>query len=222
MCGRFVFFDVDKLSERFNLKSNIKLNLKPSYNITPTSDFPVIIMKDSATLEMMKWGLIPNWAKELNVQNQMINARAETLTVKPSFKNLIKSKRCLIPSNGFYEWKKEDNKKIPFFISFKNMELFSFAGLYDIWKDPLNNREYKSFTIITTKANSLISGIHDRMPVILKLEDEKIWLDNNIDDIKTLTNLLKPFDSDKMLMYRVSNKVNNPKNDFKELLDPIN
>lgn len=222
MCGRFVFFDVDKLSERFNLKSNIKLNLKPSYNITPTSDFSVIIMKDSATLEMMKWGLIPNWAKELNVQNKMINARAETLTVKPSFKNLIKSKRCLIPSNGFYEWKKEDNKKIPFFISFKNMELFSFAGLYDIWKDPLNNREYKSFTIITTKANSLISDIHDRMPVILKQEDEKIWLDNNINDIKTLTNLLKPFDSDKMLMYRVSNKVNNPKNDFKELLGPIN
>lgn len=222
MCGRFVFFDVDKLSERFNLKSDIKLNLKPSYNIAPTSDFPVIIMKDSVTLEMMKWGLIPNWAKELNVQNQMINARAETISEKPSFKNLIKSKRCLIPSNGFYEWKKEDNKKIPFFISFKNMELFSFAGLYDIWKDPLNNREYKSFTIITTKANSLISDIHDRMPVILKQEDEKIWLDNNIDDIKTLTNLLKPFDSDKMLMYRVSNKVNNPKNDFKELLDPIN
>lgn len=222
MCGRFVFFDVDKLSERFNLQNDITLNLKSSYNIAPTSDFPVVIMKDTITLEIMKWGLIPYWAKELNIQNQMINARAETLTEKPSFKNLIKSKRCLIPSNGFYEWKKEDNKKIPFFISLKNMELFSFAGLYDIWKDPLNNREYKSFTIITTMSNSLISNIHDRMPVILKQEDEKIWLDKNIDDIKTLTNILKPFDSDKMQMYRVSNKVNNPKNDSKELLDPIN
>jgi putative SOS response-associated peptidase YedK len=221
MCGRFVFFDVDKVNKRFDLNIDIKLNLNPSYNIFPNKEFPVIYRKSTNTIELMKWGLVPFWAKEFNVKNQMINARSETLLEKPSFRNLIKNKRCMIPSNGFYEWKKISDKKIPYFISLKDHELFSFAGLYDIWVDS-SGKEYKTFTIITTESNSLMSEIHNRMPVILKQEYEEIWLDENILKIEMLLDIFKPYNSSNMDVYQISNFVNNPTNDYKELINPLN
>lgn len=124
---------------------------------------------------MMKWGLVPFWAKDLKIGNRMINARAETLDRKPSFRHFLKSKRCLVPSSGFYEWKRVGKSKVPHYIKLKKREIFSFAGLYDIWRDGEGN-EHKTFTIITTEPNGTLKPIHDRMPVILRQECEEAWL----------------------------------------------
>lgn len=151
----------------------------------------------------------------------MINARAETLTQKPSFKHLLKSKRCLVPSSGFYEWKRIDKRKIPYYIGIKNSKIFSFAGLYDNWKDSVGN-ELKTFTIITTNSNNTLKPIHNRMPVILEREFEEDWLDVKTHDFDSLKQMLKPYPDDKMIAYAVSTEVNNPSNDNPELIRKVN
>lgn len=216
MCGRFVCFDVDEISKKYG----VKVDMTPLYNVSPGQKFPVIFKKDTIKAEFMVWGLIPHWMKEITGRTKMINARAETISEKPYFKSSLKSRRCLIPANGFYEWKKTEDRKIPYFISLKGKTLFSFAGLYDIWID-YKGEEFKTFTIITGEANSLISDIHNRMPVILPDNDERLWLDNSITDTDKLTDILKPFPSQDMDAYIVSNLVNNVRNDFKDLINPL-
>jgi len=220
MCGRFVFFDVNNLNNRFKISNEKILDIKPSYNIAPSKEFPVIYKKDKVLIEYMKWGLIPSRIKEIEIKKIIINARAETLSVKPTFKSLLKQKRCLIPSNGFYEWKLEDGKKIPYFISLKNNSVFTFAGLYDIRMDSFGV-ENKTFTIITTKSNSLIETIHNRMPVILININEEKWLQEEINNIDTLIEMLRPYNSNEMKVERVSIGVNNPKNDYPDLVKSI-
>jgi putative SOS response-associated peptidase YedK len=139
----------------------------------------------------MKWGMIPFWAKERGVGNKMFNVRAESLTTKIGFKKSFQSKRCLVPSNGFYEWRTENSIKVPYLIEVKNRPLFAFAGIYDIWEEPVSGREVYSFAIITTSPNSAIKPIHDRMPVILTPDQEKIWLDLSTQSLK-LEPLLRP------------------------------
>jgi putative SOS response-associated peptidase YedK len=168
----------------------------------------------------MKWGLIPFWAKDPRIGNRLINARAETIAEKPSFKSALKANRCLVPASGFYEWKEIGGRKMPFLFQLKDISLFSFAGLYDVWKDEQKN-EIKTFTIITTNANSFMAPIHDRMPVILTPENENIWLDNAINDVPQLLPLLKPYPDETMEMYPVSPAVNNPKTDSPELIQPL-
>ena len=136
------------------------------YHAFSLPEIPAVCSGSPDVIQLLKWGLIPSWTKELDLKKIIINARSETLYDKPAFKSLIKKKRCLIPSNGFYEWKLEDRKKIPYYISLKNNSIFAFAGLYDSWIDGLGT-ENKTFTIITTKSNSLVETIHSRMPVIL-------------------------------------------------------
>ena len=166
MCGRYIFIPAEELFLRFAVKDKVKL--QTCYNVAPGQDMPVIINKNgNNTISVLKWGLIPSWARDSDkFKHGLINARVESLTEKPSFKNLLKANRCLVPANGFYEWKKEGKKKIPYFIHLPDNELFTFAGLYD----------GNTYTIITTAANEKVAGIHDRMPVILSKSIEQGWL----------------------------------------------
>ncbi len=225
MCGRFSLTDIDSIFSRFGviISKDINKKITPHYNIAPTQKIPVIYKDKNQEnrIEFMRWGLVPYWAKDPMIGYKMINARAETLTQKPSFKHLFKSKRCLVPSSGFYEWKRIDKRKVPYYIGIKNSKIFSFAGLYDNWKDSVGN-ELKTFTIITTNSNNTLKPIHNRMPVILEREFEEDWLDVKTHDFDSLKQMLKPYPDDKMIAYAVSTEVNNPSNDNPELIRKVN
>lgn len=223
MCGRFALTDIDAIFSRLRVIISEDIKITPHYNIAPSQNIPVIYKdkKQENRIEFMKWGLIPFWAKDPRIGYKMINARAETLTQKPSFKHILKTKRCLIPASGFYEWKKVDKQKVPYYIGIKNCKTFSFAGLFDHWKDGDGN-ELKTFTIITTNANNTIKPIHDRMPVILKQEYEGKWLDIKIQNSDLLAEMLKPYADDQMVAYPVSREVNNLGNDNPKLIRRIN
>lgn len=214
MCGRFTFTDFEGIEERFQIPQP---NLKPNYNVAPTQDVPVIV--NHGQLAMFRWGLIPFWAKDAAIGNKMINARAETIDEKPSFKHSLQRKRCLVVADGFYEWKKEGSTKRPHRITLKNKELFGFAGLWDTWKSP--SGDIVSCTIITTTPNELMEGIHDRMPVILSRDSERVWLDQSIVDGGYLKSLLVPYPAERMMAYEVSAFVNSVKNNGPECLEPV-
>jgi len=217
MCGRFAFYDISKFYSRFNIKERLK-DILPHYNIAPGSNFPVVTQGERGNrAQLMKWGLVPFWADDPKVGYRMINARAETLKSKPSFRKPLKSQRCLVPANGFYEWHKEDGK-MPYFIKRKDNELFAMAGIYDVWKDA-EGKELKTFTIITVDSNQLVSKIHDRMPAILKEKDEKIWLDHDL-EIEKVLKVVSSYKNKDMEMYRVSKKVNKTIHDKPGLVKP--
>ena len=226
MCGRITLTtDKDDIQSRWGfIDPNRVLDLiKPRYNIAPSQQSSVVTVKnDRRVLNMMRWGLVPFWAKEVSIGYKMINAKAETVSEKPSFRKPFKNKRCLVLADGFYEWKKPDKKnKIPFRFVLKNREPFAFAGLWDSWKDPNNGHELLTFTIITTSANELMSPIHDRMPVILHEKDESKWLDPEFKDADKLKSLLQPYPSNMMEAYEVSSIVNSPKNDTPNCIEPV-
>lgn len=156
-------------------------------------------------LRLMQWGLVPSWAKEDSLGNRMINARAETISQKPSFKKSFQLGRCLVLADGFYEWRKVmgSRTKIPMRFVLKSREPCAFAGLWDTWQQP-EDEELRSFTIITTEANELLRSVHDRMPVILPQEDEEMWLDSDLKDVDKLTPLLAPYPPDRLQGYDVS------------------
>jgi len=220
MCGRFALETVQEIYTRFNVENRLPY-LSPRYNIAPGQEVPVIVRKSPNQVVLMKWGLIPHWAKDPKIGYKMINARAETISIKPSFKSSLKNRRCLIPANGFYDWYKSSIQKVPYYVTLKEDSLFGLAGLYDIWKEK-DGKEIYSFTIITVPANELLMKIHNRMPVILKKEDEDIWLDKELNDEKKLNDLLKPYDFSKMKDYQVSDLVNKASVDNKELIKPLN
>lgn len=185
--------------------------LEENYHVNAFSHPLYPIVTDSDELQAFHWGLIPFWVKTeeqaKDMENMTINAKADTIFEKPSFRNPIISRRCIVPSTGFFEWHHDNTKKTPYFIQVKDEDIFSMAGIYDIWNNPVTGEAYHSFSIITTEANSLMSFVHNakkRMPVILSPEDEQKWLDSNLnkEDIK---GLLKPFDADKMNAYAINN-----------------
>jgi putative SOS response-associated peptidase YedK len=223
MCGRFALTDIDAIFSRLRIIISEDVKIQHHFNIAPSQNVPVIYKDRNREnrIEFMKWGLIPFWAKDPKIGYKMINARAETLTEKPSFKHILKTKRCLVPTSGFYEWKRFDKQKVPYYIGIKNCKTFSFAGLFDHWKDGDGN-ELKTFTIITTNANNTIKPIHDRMPVILKQEYEEKWLDIKIQNSDLLAEMLKPYPDDQMVAYPVSSEVNNPGNDNPRLIRRVN
>lgn len=221
MCGRYTqTADLETLQRRFELSSK-GVTLEPRYNLAPRQEAPIIVQENERVLRIMRWGLVPHWAKEDSIGYKLINARAETITQKPSFKEPLKTRRCLVLADGFYEWQKTEKKnvKIPMRFVLKNGEPFALAGLWDLWQKP-DGDKLLSFTIITTNANDLVGRIHDRMPVILRKEDEDIWLDTNSKGIDKLVSLLKPYPSDMMEGYEVSTLVNSPKNDTPECIQP--
>ncbi|MHB8075991.1 SOS response-associated peptidase [Desulfosporosinus fructosivorans] len=214
MCGRFTFVDIEDIRERFETEP---IELKPNYNVAPAQNVPVI---HNHQLSMLRWGLILFWAKDPSIGHKLINARAETVDEKPSFKHSLQRKRCLVVADGFYEWKKEGRAKRPYRIILKNKELFGFAGLWDTWKSPEGDI-VNSCTIITTTPNELMAGIHDRMPVILSRDSERAWLNQSIVDTGFLKSLLVPYPTDLMIAYEVSTFVNSVKNNGPECLVPV-
>jgi putative SOS response-associated peptidase YedK len=221
MCGRYTqTIDVETLQRRFGFDSG-GVTLEPRYNLAPGQEAPVVVEEGAKVLKPMRWGLVPYWAKEASIGYKMINARAETLAQKPSFKKSFREKRCLVLADGFYEWHKLKGKRtgIPMRFILKSREPFAFAGLWDAWKRPEGDI-LLSFTIITTEANELLRSVHDRMPVILRPRDEDKWLDPDLKNIDRLFPLLVPYPSDMMEGYEVSTLVNSPKNDVPECILP--
>jgi putative SOS response-associated peptidase YedK len=213
MCGRFsLTANEAELNLRFELAGG-DAPYVPRYNGAPTQMLAVITGENPHKLSYHRWGLIPPWAKDISIGNKMINARAETITEKASFRTPLFSKRCLVPADGFYEWQQNDGKQ-PFRIFVKNNPIFSMAGLWERWKSP-EGTLIESFNIITTEANSFMKPIHNRMPVILKQEDEKTWLGSN--NSSEILSLLKPYSSEEMDAYPVSKLVNSPRNNGPEV-----
>ncbi|HEX2915209.1 MAG TPA: SOS response-associated peptidase [Chloroflexia bacterium] len=222
MCGRYSLTNVSHLGERFKVKQE-NLPVEPRYNVAPTQQMPVVYQHENEErkIELMKWGLIPFWSKEPKASYSTINARAEGIADKPAYRRPIRNQRCLIPADGFYEWQKSGLGKLPFYIHLKDSEIFSFAGLYDLYKDP-NGQIIKTYTIITTDANELMAPIHNRMPVILHRENEEEWLDPAVSDPFQVTRLLVPFPDGLMEAYPVSKAVNSPGTDVPELIRTMN
>ena len=221
MCGRFTLTaDQDSFENRFSL-TRFDLGWVPSFNIAPTQEVLTVTNDGGENRpELMRWGLVPSWAKDPKIGNRMINARSETLAEKPSFRTAFKRRRCLIPADGFYEWKREGKAKKPMLITANPGGLFAFAGLWETWKQP-DDSWLLTCAIITTSANEFMKSIHDRMPVILPRESEASWLDPEEQDTAMLSELLLPYDSDRMEAYEVSTLVNSPRNNFPEVIEPV-
>ncbi|GAA1375650.1 SOS response-associated peptidase [Peribacillus frigoritolerans] len=222
MCGRFTLFtDIEEIKERFDIQGSFDEEYQFSYNIAPSQSVLAVINDGVRNrLGYLRWGLIPFWAKDEKAGYKMINARAETIAEKASFRNAYKKKRCLIIADSFYEWKKTPERKIPMRIKLKNHAPFGMAGLWESWKSPEGISIY-SCSVITTVPNELMTSIHDRMPVILKSEDEKDWLNPSINDTAYLQQYLKSFDSEQMEAFEVSTDVNSPKNNSPNLIQQI-
>ncbi|WP_099364515.1 SOS response-associated peptidase [Fredinandcohnia onubensis] len=224
MCGRFTLFaEYDDILNRFDIEAAIEQDLYlQSYNIAPSHSVLSVINDGTQNrLGYLRWGFVPSWAKDEKVGYKMINARAETLTEKPSFRHAFKHRRCLIIADSFYEWKKGPNKtKTPIRIKLKSNDLFAMAGIWERWKSPEGNSLF-SCSIITTTPNELMKDIHDRMPVILNKEDEQAWLDPSLNDVSKVSHLLKPLPADNMEAYEVSSLVNSPRNNSPNLIQKI-
>lgn len=211
MCGRYHHKRASTVKKIGPFQ--VRIDWEPLFNVSPTQLMPVIVWEDSVPkIHQMKWGLIPYWSKEPKMSFSMINAKAETLNGKPTWKRLLQKQRCLIPADGFYEWEGILGKKMPWRFTLENEEPFCFAGLWDKWSAP--GQEIESFTIITTTANKLVERIHNRMPVILHDSDLEAWLKEPKED------LLKPFPADEMEEHKANPWLNKPGNDSAECLNP--
>lgn len=198
MCGRFVLItDFSNIKKNFNIH-DVFYQHQPSWKVAPNQLIPAIINHDGKNLLVcFRWGLIPSWSKDPSMANKLINARAETVDKKPSFRDAFKKRRCLIVADGFYEWKREGNKKMPLYYYLKSGRPFGFAGLYETWRSP-DKKEINTCTIITTDANELIAPVHNRMPVILSSDQERAWLDSDAFDVTGLLSILKPYPAEQM------------------------
>ena len=213
MCGRFsLTANEAELNLRFELEGG-EAPYVPRYNGAPTQLLAVITGESPHRLSYHRWGLIPPWAKDISIGNKMINARAETITEKASFRTPLFSRRCLVPADGFYEWQQDAGKQ-PYRIFVKSNKLFAMAGLWERWKSP-EGELVESFNIITTEANEFMKPIHNRMPVILKRADEKTWLESK--DSAEILSLLRPYAAGDMDAYPVSKLVNSPRNEGPEV-----
>lgn len=218
MCGRYAIPDPGDIPLHFK-GTRIGYDVKPRYNAAPSEELPIVVNTGENHIELMRWGLVPFWAKDTSIGYKMINARAETLSVKPSFRKAFSLQRCIVPAGGFFEWKQVGKEKVPFYIFLKTHQLFGFAGLYDTWHDK-QGRELKTYTIITTVPNELVGTIHNRMPAILEKKDEETWLNPDETDPDRLVPLLHPYPTNEMGAYPVSRLVNSPRNDTKEVIEP--
>ena len=230
MCGRFTLAsDAEALNQTFFDFAG-PMDLSPRYNISPTQDVAVIVntstdagvSPETGQVEFFHWGLIPSWAKDPKIGNRMINARSETLSEKPSFRNAYKRRRCLILADGYYEWSKipGDRLKQPVYIRLKSQKPFALAGLWEVWQVDGMDESLRSCTIITCPPNTLLEEIHHRMPVILPQDAYTEWLAPNQQSADTLQPLLIPYPDEEMEAYPVSRFVNRPTNDSPECITP--
>jgi putative SOS response-associated peptidase YedK len=247
MCGRYTLYTKpEELERRFNANctpETAEFLALPHYNIAPTQNVAVITNEcehnENRSIQLVRWGLIPSWAKDESVGNKLINARAETLLEKPSFRTAFQKRRCLVLANGFYEWRaaekqptkgttnkgtktsaKQQTTKQPMYVRLANDAPFAMAGLYESWNNPATNITVRTCTIITTEPNSLIAELHHRMAVILAPEKEALWLDNRTSE-QDLLDALQPYSSDEIGAHPVSMRVNSPSVDDAELIQQI-
>jgi putative SOS response-associated peptidase YedK len=214
MCGRYAEYIGPSRMRRVYELSETPRDLVPRFNIAPSQSAAVV--REGAdherTLAMLHWGLIPPWARDLKSGPHPINARAETAHERPMFRKALRVRRCLVPASGFYEWKKVNGAKRPYFCRLRDEEPFGMAGLWEHWHGP-DGEDIESFTILTTDANDLMAELHDRMPVIVDPADYAVWLDPEVTDPHVVEHILRPFPADRMEAYPVSPAVNNPKHD---------
>ena len=226
MCGRFASTTPpDKLAAYFGAEAPLlgDEEINADYNVAPTRDVPIVrVREDERHLDYLRWGLVPRWAKDLRIGSKMINARAETVATKNSFRSAFAKRRCLVAADGFYEWKRLDPKtKQPMYIHRTDGDPLAFAGLYERWTDAENLREIHTCTIITTTPNEMMSEIHDRMPVLLAPQRWQEWLDPANSNIGNLQRLLVPAPEALLTSYAVSSAVNSVKNNNADLVVPI-
>jgi len=223
MCGRYVLkASLPDIARMLGMDVGVDLALEPSFNIAPTRSVPVCRSEEPEQRELvlMHWGLIPHWAKQRESNYRMINARAETVAEKPAFRSPFRHRRCLIPADGYYEWKSMQGRKQPYYFTMKDDQPFCFAGLWDRWQAP-DGPPVESCTIITTGANAFASEFHHRIPVILTRNDYKRWLDPRITGAAQVAPLLQPFPSEAMSVYPVSTLVNKARVDEARCITPL-
>jgi putative SOS response-associated peptidase YedK len=224
VCGRYVLKTTRRqLAEWFGADPSDIPEFGPSYNVTPQTLQPIVrLNRDTGQREivLLRWGLIPYWSKDAKIGYSTINAKAETITTAPAFREAIQRRRCLVPADAFYEWQKLDAKtKQPFAIALQNGEPYAFAGLWEGWRDPKTRERLETFTVITTDANELIEPMHNRMPVILEPKDYERWL-APAELAHLPIDLLRPYPAEKMTAWKVGQRVGNVKNDDAGLLSP--
>jgi len=220
MCGRYTLrSSIEKLAEALEVAS-IKTDVRARYNIAPTQKVAAVrVNENSREFINLKWGLVPGWAKEPEMGARLINARSETVTEKPSFRDAFRHRRCLIPCDGFFEWRREGTRKQPFYFRMKDEQPFAFAGLWEHWEG--DGEVIESCTILTTNANQVLAPVHDRMPVIVAPQDYELWLDTKTITPNKLTPLLRPYAATKMTSHLVGLGVNNPRSDSADLIAPF-
>jgi putative SOS response-associated peptidase YedK len=221
MCGRFTLtLTLDDLQRAFP-EFDFPADWEPRYNVAPTQDVPVVPNKGPRQMTGVRWGLIPFWAKDPSIGNRMINARAETLAEKPSFRAAYRRRRCLVLADGFYEWKREpgQRRKTPYLVRMASGEPFAFAGLWEIWRP--DDTPIVSCTIITTEPNAVVAPIHNRMPVILPREAYDRWLSPEEQSPRALQSLLGPYPGDEMMAHPVSTYVNSPAHEGPQCVAPL-
>jgi putative SOS response-associated peptidase YedK len=225
MCGRFARYSLSRELERYFNALPPPFEIQPSYNVAPTQEILVVLrLGDARHIKNRHWGLVPFWAKDISIGSRMINARVETLSSKPAFKTALKHRRCLIPANGFYEWKGNAGNKQPYYICLPSGGPMAFAGLYEVWEEkqaPPDAAPYKSCTIITTEAGDSVKDIHNRMPLILKPEAYDEWLDPENKDPGKIEQILKRGAVKDLKGYPVSRLINQVGNNSKECIEPV-
>lgn len=221
MCGRYALKtsvpDIARILNAENLA-----DFSPSYNIAPTQTAPVCRTTQHGDRELvsMRWGLVPHWARSVDDRYRMINARADTVATKPAFRSSFRRRRCLVPADGYYEWKRSGKRKQPYFIHMRDESPFFLAGLWDRW-DKGEEGPLESFTIVTTEANEISAKVHDRMPVIVGDENRHTWLDPSVGAVEILESLLRPYPSEDISLHPVSTYVNAPMNDGPTCVEPL-
>jgi putative SOS response-associated peptidase YedK len=228
MCGRYVSATPpDQIAAYFDTEAPEVL-LDRSYNVAPTQDVYAVLADGGVRhLDAFHWGLVPSWAKDPKIGSRMINARAESLADKGAFKAAFMRRRCIVPADGFYEWRKDLNapakaKKQPFFVHRPDGQPYAFAGLWEVWRGPDKDQEpLRSLTIITTEANGPMGEVHDRMPVLLDEASWDTWLDRANEDLELLGRLLVPAPASLIAMHPISTEVNSVRNDGPQLIDPV-
>jgi len=221
MSSQYTLYEINKISQVFAPEADVPKGVKPHYNITPTQLSPVITFKDGArAIEKMKWGFIPVGAKDTNsvFRYKTYNARAEMVFSKPTWSKVIRSQRCLVPANGFYEYKNSETGKHPYYIQLSDQSIFAFAGVYSSWIDA-SGMKYGMFSIITIDSDTDNDAIPSRLPVIVKPEDYDTWLNPEITDAAKIYNVMKPYDVSKLKFGRVSDDVKLAKNDKQYLIE---
>jgi putative SOS response-associated peptidase YedK len=223
MCGRYKLSRRKQVVEEYFDATSDEPDWNPRYNVAPTQSVPVIRQHPKEPireLSLMRWGLIPSWSRDSSGAARMINARAETAATKPAFRDALKSRRCLIPADGFYEWSRMEKTKQPYCFEVGEGEVFAFAGIWDRWRNP-NGDSVDTCSILTTTPNAVTAAVHDRMPVILDPDGYELWLDPGMTNVAAASDLLKPCDARRMRSYPVSSRINHVANDDEACSAPV-